>query len=386
MTESRWWSVAVIATGVVLAVFVLVEHDSVLRTVGAISATAVLVAVWLILGKRALVDQRVGLIVAVAFILLASVSVGFESAMATIQCVAYPVIWTVLDRTRTAILANIALALGIGVGFFVGLGLTMNALILAATIEGLSLVFSLSLGLWITSIAEKSEERKLLIDQLEAAQDQLAALSRDAGASGERERLAREIHDTLAQDLTGLVLTAQRGLRELKAGNTGAAERQLGVLEENARHALTETRALVASGAAVGVDGSGLATALRRLGERFERETGIRVTVDADDAVALDRDGEVVLLRCAQEALANVRKHSSAAAAALTLTVQVDRVDLGITDDGSGFDPAAPSSGFGLSGLRDRLALVKGTLDVTGGPAGGTTLVASLPRTTVATT
>src|SRR5476651_1628729 len=304
MTESRWWSVAVVATGLVLSVLVLLEHPSVVRMVGAIGATAILVAVWLVLGTRALVDRRAGLVVAIAFVLLASVSVGFASSMATIQCVVYPVIWTVLDRTRSAIVANVCVALGIGLGFFIGLGSTTSALILAVTIEGLSLAFSLALGLWITNIAEKSAERKLLIEQLESAQEQLAALSRDTGAASERERLAREIHDTIAQDLTGLVLTAQRGLRELKAGNSAAAEKQLGLLEENARNALTETRALVASGAAVGVDGGGLGIALHRLAERFERETGILVSVEADDSASLNRDGEVVLLRCAQEALA----------------------------------------------------------------------------------
>jgi signal transduction histidine kinase len=379
MTESRWWTIAVIATWIILSVLVFIEHDSVARTVGAIATTAAVVAVWLVFGRRALVDRRYGLAVSVAFILLVSVSVGFESSMATMQCIAYPVIWTVLDRTRTAILANVCLALGVGAGFYFGLGATTGALALAAAIEGLSLVFSLALGLWITSISEKSEERRHLLEQLEAAQEQLAALSRDAGASTERERLAREIHDTIAQDLTGLVLTAQRGLRELSAGNTDAAAKQLGILEENARNALTETRALVASGAAVGVDGGGLAIALRRLAERFERETGIAVTVEADDAATLDRDGEVVLLRCAQEALANVRKHSTASTAALTLAVSAGRVDLEITDDGTGFDPAAPSSGFGLTGLRDRLALARGTLAITASPGGGTTLVASLP-------
>jgi signal transduction histidine kinase len=346
---------------------------------------AILVAVWLILGRRALTDRRSGVVVAIAFILLASVSVGLDSSMATIQCVAYPVIWTVLDRTRTAIIANVCLALGIGIGFFVGLGGTTHALVLAASIEGLSLVFSLALGLWITGIAETSAERKVLIDQLESAQEQLAALSRDAGVASERERLAREIHDTIAQDLTGLVLTAQRGLRELRLGNSAATEMQLGLLEENARNALTETRALVASGAAVGVDGGGLATALHRLAERFERETGIVIAVEADDSAALDRDGEVVLLRCAQEALANVRKHSTASAAALTLEVREAQVNLSISDDGSGFDPAGQSTGFGLAGLRDRLALVRGTLAVTTSPGGGTTLVASLPRTSGAT-
>jgi signal transduction histidine kinase len=378
MTESRWWTLAVVGAGAVLSVLVIVEHASLTRAIGAIAATAALVAVWLILGKRAHRQGGYAVAVASAFVLLASVSVAFEPSMATIQCVAYPVIWTVLERTRSAIIGNIALAVGIAVGLFIGIGGTTNALAVAATIEGLSLVFSLALGLWITSIAGKSEERQALLEQLEAAQEQLAALSRDAGASAERERLARELHDTIAQDLTGLVLTAQRGLRELRAGNSAAAEKQLEVLEENARNALTETRTLVASGAAVGVDGGGLAIALRRLAERFERETGIAVTVDADDA-DLDRDSEVVLLRCAQEALANVRKHSTATAAALTLTAADGHVELGVTDDGAGFDPAAPSTGFGIAGLRERLAPVRGTLAITASPGGGTTLVASLP-------
>jgi signal transduction histidine kinase len=379
MTESRWWTIAVIATGIVLSALALLERVGTVHTTGAIATVVAFVAVWLIFGKKALGSKSIGIAVAIAFILLSSVSVYFESSMATIQCVAYPVIWTVLDRTRSAIIANIALALAIGIGMFLGLGATVTALVVAGPIEGLSLVFSLSLGLWITSIAHTSEERRTLIGELEDAQEQLAALSRDAGAASERERLARELHDTIAQDLTGLVMTAQRGLRELRAGNTTAAEKQLGVLEENARNALAETRTLVASGAAVGVDGGGLAIALRRLAERFERETGIAVSVDADDTAALDRDREVVLLRCAQEALANVRKHSSADAAALTLAIHDNEVSLSISDDGAGFDTDAPSRGFGLAGLRERLTLVQGNLDVTASPGRGTTLVASLP-------
>jgi signal transduction histidine kinase len=379
MTESRWWTLAVVVTVVGLSVLVLLDDLSLEHKLGAIAAAVVLAIVWLLFGRRALTDPRIGIWIAVAFIAATSVSVGFASVMATMQCVAFPVIWSVLHRTRTAIFANIAMALGVALGFYVSIGRTPGAIAVGATIEGISLIFSLALGLWITSIAEQSEERKKLLDQLELAQEQLAALSRDAGASGERERLAREIHDTLAQDLTGLVLTAQRGLRELKAGNSAAVEKQLDVLEENARHALTETRALVASGAAVGVEGGGLAISLRRLGERFERETGIAVTVTAPGSATLDRDSEVVLLRCAQEALANVRKHSTAKSAAVALEVHGDSVDLRIADDGTGFDPTRESTGFGLSGLRERLALVHGTLAVMAVPGGGTTLVASLP-------
>ncbi|HEX4399805.1 MAG TPA: sensor histidine kinase [Galbitalea sp.] len=379
MAKSRWWTIAVITAGIVLSALVILERVSPVRTIGAIATTIAIVVIWLILGKRALVDGSYGIAISIAFGLLASASAGFEPSMATIQCVVYPVIWSVLVRTRGAVIATVCVAVGMGTGMFFGLGATTGALVIASTIEGLSLIFSLALGLWITSIADTSEERRTLIHQLEAAQEELAVLSRGAGVASERERLAREIHDTIAQDLTGLVLTAQRGLRELDEGNTAAARRQLDVLEENARNALTETRALVASGAAVGVDGGGLAIALRRLAERFERETGIAVSVEADDTATLDRDREVVLLRCAQEALANVRKHSSADAAALTLAVRDSEVSLSISDDGSGFDPEAPSSGFGLTGLRKRLTLARGNLDVTASPGGGTTLIATLP-------
>lgn len=378
MQSLRWWHAAVWGTAAVLSALLFVEGLTVTRVVGAAVCALLLAVVWSTLGARGMRDRRVGIPLVVAVVILSGFATGFSSSMATIQCIAYPLVWTVLDRRRDAVVGNIALTISVGVGMYIGIGGGASALALAAIIEGLSLVFSLSLGLWITTIAEQSEERQRLLTELGAAQSRLAILSRDAGVASERERLAREIHDTIAQDLAGLVLTAQRGMRELRAGDPSAVEKQLQILEENARNALAETRALVASGAAVGADG-GLATALRRLGERFERETGIAVTVSADDTAALDRDAEVVLLRCAQEALANVRKHSVAATASVTLVPRGEEIELKITDDGRGFDPSAESHGFGLEGMRERLAFVNGSLAVTTSAGAGTTLIASLP-------
>ena len=237
-------------------------------------------------------------------------------------------------------------------------------------IEAISLVGSLALGLWITRISDLSHERKALLDELTAAQGQLAALHRDSGVTSERERLAREIHDTIAQSLTGLVMLSQRAQRELAAGDTDALADQLEMMEHSARDALVETRTLVAAGAPVEL-GAGIVAALERFGSRFERETGIAVTVNGT-VPELDRDTEVVLLRCAQEALANVRKHSGARAAAITLTMTGGRPTMTVQDDGVGFDPSLPSTGFGLAGMRDRLALVGGSIAVAGHP--GTTL------------
>jgi signal transduction histidine kinase len=380
MENSRWWHVAVLGTGVVLISIVLAEQDEAWRTAGALSAIALLVIAWFSFGRFAWRSQAVRIPFAVVIVLLIGIGCGFDSTVATLQCIAFPLIWTLLERLRDAVYGNIAVAVSAGIGIYLSSGATLQSLVLALIIEGVSLAFSLAMGTWITSIAERSDERQRLIVELEAAQTKLGVLSRAAGAAEERERLSRELHDTIAQDLTGLVMTAERSRRALADGNLAAAAAALASLEENARSALAETRAMVASGAAVGVGGGGLATALVRIGERIQRETGIRISVAADDPLALDRDSEVVLLRCAQEALSNVRKHSTAASATLTLASSPDGVTLTITDDGLGFDPATRSGGFGLDGMRERLSLVDGTLAVTSNPGGGTSIAASLPR------
>ena len=245
------------------------------------------------------------------------------------------------------------------------------------------------MGTWITRIATLSDERRELVEKLTAAQDELALLHRDAGVTDERARLAREIHDTIAQSLTGLVMLGQRARRELAGG--GVQEETLELIETGARDALVETRSLVAASAPVEL-GGGLIDALDRLVGRFARETGI----DLGGGVAvltemrgLSRDDEVALLRCAQEGLANVRKHSGATRVSVAVGVDADATVLRVTDDGRGFDPERVEAGFGLRGLRERLALVGGELRVGGADAGGspgttgalgTTLEARLPR------
>ena len=109
--------------------------------------------------------------------------------------------------------------------------------------------------------------------------------------------------------------------------------------------------------------------------------TNIKISITVDVAAPLDRATEVVLLRCAQESLANVRKHSGADAAQLTLVTSPHGVTLSIEDNGSGFDPASVGQGYGLTGMRERLALVGGDLELSSSPA-GTRVVATLPGVT----
>lgn len=155
------------------------------------------------------------------------------------------------------------------------------------------------------------------------------------------------------------------------------AKEALALIEENARDALVETRSLVASGAAVEVPG-GIIPALHRLGERFERETGVAITATAESLPLLDRGTEVVLLRCAQEALANIRKHASATTATVTARGVNGEVELCVSDNGVGFEADAETSGFGLAGMRDRVALVNGMLVVESTDT-GTTLIVRVP-------
>jgi signal transduction histidine kinase len=373
MREARWWSIAVVATTAVFASLLAVMNPSGWQTMLGFVAVGVYVAFWFAVGTRVTEGSRGATVVVVVTILFTAAATLAAPLGAFVQAIAFPLLWTRLDTVRRAIVASVALALCVGVAMYVSGGTDLSALINAAVSESLSITFAIAFGLWISRIEGRSVERQRLIDELQATQHQVALLNQDAGVTSERERLAREIHDTIAQDLTGLVLLAQRASRELTAGDTVATAAQLAVLEEGARTALAETRALVASTDTPGLDSGGIAAALDRLAQRYSRETSLAVTVDAAVEADLPRDLEVVLLRCAQEGLANVRKHSGASAA----RIQLDGTTLTVTDDGHGFDPSAETHGFGLSGMRERLALVGGTLTIDSSPS-GTTLKVTL--------
>lgn len=363
MLGLRGWHVAVIATALVLGALAVLTADSVARAAVALGALAVFVIGWFTLGRRADRTRMRAMLFAALIVAVGGIGTLAVPAFASFQTIAYPLLWTRSRGLRPAVIANVALAAVVGVGLYFAMGADLPALVQAGTIQLISLSFSIALGLWITQIADRSEERQRLLDELRATQEQLAAVNRDAGVASERERLAREIHDTIAQDLTGIVLLAQRAQRELHAADPAAAAETVATLEEGARTTLAETRALVAATAPVSLAAGGLPEALTRLGERFTRETGTPVTVTAGGLPALDRDTEVVLLRCTQEGLANVRKHARAATASVALSSREGVAVLTISDDGGGI-PADAAPGFGLAGMRDRLALVGGTLEV----------------------
>lgn len=198
----------------------------------------------------------------------------------------------------------------------------------------------------------------------------------------ERARLAREIHDTLAQSLTAIALDLESGLRHL----TGDSERARARLERalaTTRASLEEARRSVLDLRTTPLAGTPLPEALAALGRSFTAEHGIRVRVRASgpDLAALPLRVEAELYRIAQESLTNVRRHADATEVLLTLHAQSGRVTIVIRDNGGGLATSEERAGgsFGLVGMRERARLLGGTLRIESRPARGTTIRASIP-------
>jgi signal transduction histidine kinase len=241
-----------------------------------------------------------------------------------------------------------------------------------------TITFSIFFGLWIERIIEQSSERRELIQQLEATRAELASVSREAGVLAERERLAAEIHDTLAQGFTSILMLLQAA--EPRIGPDPAeARRQVGLAVRTARENLAEARALVAAVPPAALGDSSLDEAVRRLSDRLGEELDVDTEcIVSGEPRRLAARSEVILLRAAQEGLANVRKHAKATRVGIELAYGTTAVRLHVRDDGKGFDPGR-ANGFGLRGMRERAAQVDGTLDVRSAPGAGTTITVEVP-------
>ncbi|MEU8340550.1 Histidine kinase-, DNA gyrase B-, and HSP90-like ATPase [Actinomadura meyerae] len=233
------------------------------------------------------------------------------------------------------------------------------------------------LGLWMHRVVGRHDERaRALAADLADAERRLAEAQRRQGAADERERLAREIHDTLAQGLASIVVLAEAARDGLATDPAGSA-RQLTSIERTARENLAEARVLVGAAARGEVAPASIARTLRRTLDRFAEDTGLAVTAELPD-VDCDQTTRIALLRCTQESLANVRKHAAASAVGVVLERRPHGVELEITDDGRGFAVGA-ARGFGLDGMRRRLAELGGELTVTSSPGDGTRVFATIP-------
>ncbi len=251
-----------------------------------------------------------------------------------------------------------------------------EALVDGAFSIGLAVVY----GQFVDRIVRKSTERAELIGQLEATRAELAAANRQAGTLAERQRLAGEIHDTLAQGFSSIIVLLQAAETGLGPDTAGPAREQISLAAQTARENLTEARGLVTALAPAGLTEGNLPGALRRITERAQAETGIDAAFSEEgEPRPLSAALDVVLLRIAQEALANVRKHAAARTVRVDLCYADGMVSLQVSDDGCGFVAAGATGGYGLRGMRERVTQVHGRLEVTSTPGAGTRLRAEVP-------
>ena len=294
---------------------------------------------------------------------------GLYGFAGVLYFVLYPQVWMMTYPARRSIQATVLLTVAGAAATLLGRDLWPPAVLAGAAVQ---LVFAVTMGLWISAIVRQSIERRTVIAELEETRAELAAVSHRAGELAERERLAREIHDTLAQGFTSVLMLLELADSEV-TGNPAAARRRLAAARETARQNLAEARSLVASHTPADLEAAPLPEALGRLVDRFGRETGrpARFAV-AGEPRSLPPNQEIVLLRAAQESLANVRKHAGACEVGVDLRYSPGGAALTVADDGGGFDPATAPAGYGLAGLRRRADEVGGTVDVRSGPRGTT--------------
>jgi signal transduction histidine kinase len=330
----------------------------------------------------------------------------------------YPHIWALISVRRAIITTAIAIAATTAVTL-AGAELDLVSLLEVFVPSVIGLVVATAVGVWIHRIIEQSKQRAELAADLAATRAELAQVSRQAGALAERERLARDIHDTLAQGFASVVLL----LEAADAAETfDAARPQIERARHTAQENLAEARALVAELAPPALRDASLPDALRHLVDRLGPELGLNPALSVTGPPrVLPADQEVVLLRVAQEALTNVRKHAAASRVDIGLTYHDSGVCLAVTDNGRGFTPPPPPNGctsappggsphpepstgslnparpaggldaavggvdaggvvggFGLSGMRDRVAQVGGKLELCASPSGGATVRAEL--------
>ncbi|WP_329194303.1 sensor histidine kinase [Streptomyces sp. NBC_01435] len=213
---------------------------------------------------------------------------------------------------------------------------------------------------------------------------QLLVQAREAGVADERRRLAAEIHDTLAQGLTGIIAQLQV---VTSVGDTRPelAREHLDRAAALARHSLGEARRSVHDLVPAALEHDDLPGALKRTVTDWGERNGVRAEFTVTGTVEPVHDEiAATLLRIAEEALANVGRHAGASRAGVTLSFMGVELTLDVRDDGRGFDPAAlpPRSGaggFGLGGMRARAERIAGTVEVETEPGGGTAVCARVP-------
>ena len=283
--------------------------------------------------------------------------------------------------------AWVVVCLGIAIGMQVPTGLTLGGIMGPA----LSAVVVVAIAYAFDTITRVSRERQQLIDELLATRDRLADTERAAGVAQERERLAHELHDTVAQNLSSIQMLLHSAEQDVRASGlpedkVQAPLRKMETARRAASNNLAETRAMIAALAPAPLTESSLRDALVRVAGDFGEAGGLDIGVEVDgEAVPLPMRVEAGLLRIAQGEVSNVINHAEASIARITLTYAPDEVRLDVVDNGRGFDVNAQGlkpSGLGhlgLDAMRSRAVELGGKLEIESAPGGPTALTVAVP-------
>lgn len=234
----------------------------------------------------------------------------------------------------------------------------------------------------ITELERTNTALQQALDENAALHAQLLVQAREAGVADERRRLAAEIHDTIAQGLTGIIAQLQV---VANAPDLTTARTHLERASTLARHSLGEARRSVQNLAPIALENDGLPEALKNTVAEWGERTAVRAEFTVTGSTEqLHDEISATLLRIAQEALSNAARHARATRVGVTLSFLGDEVILDIRDDGQGFDPLAlpertRTGGFGLDGMRARAERVAGSLTIEAEPGHGTALSARVP-------
>ena len=372
--DLRWDAFYLLVFGAVLAIALIDTPGS---AVAAGAATAALVPWYLLVGRPLWTGGRGG--TARAAIYVTGLFVLFGVAQSQ-NSNAWFLSLAIAPQFFSFVSTRLAMGLAVALNFMAAALLvarypTTGTAAVAFTVAAAGGGFAVFYGHWVSRIIKQSAERAEIIDQLETTRAELDAAQHQAGRMAERQRLATDIHDTLAQGLTSILMLIQAAQADLD-GSHPRAGRHLDLAARTARENLAETRILVEDLAPAQLDGGTLPDALRRLSQAL----GVDASFGLSGAPRpLPMATEVVLLRVCQEALANVRKHAGARSAAVRLDYDPGAIRLEVSDDGAGFDPARINGGYGLRGMRTRVAEAGGTLTVRSAPGAGTHVSATVP-------
>jgi signal transduction histidine kinase len=241
----------------------------------------------------------------------------------------------------------------------------------------LRFVAVMAIGVSLKLMAIQSEERARL-------QASLATAERKAGVLEERQRLAREIHDTLAQGFAGIVVHLETA-EQIDPLRGSPVKPHLDLARSVAREGLEEARRMLQALRPEILAQRGLPEALDRVCDDWSRRSGLRANLEVTGSAApMHPDIELTILRAVQEGLTNIGKHAEARTATVTLSYMEDMIVLDVQDDGRGFVPSAgpgggSGTGFGLAGMRERTEALQGSFSVESVPGEGTTISISLP-------